>query len=121
MPRGRMLDKEAISQIERHSLSHKIRLYIYKRDDLTCQYCGKKGTFIYRFGKPCVVENPLNIPLFKYDHYNGHDVTPFEIDHIIEVYDGGDNSIDNLILSCRKCNRAKGNKSRKIRRLNGKI
>jgi len=116
MPIDRIIDKEINK--ERHCIPLDIRLFIIKRDDCTCQYCGKRGTFIYRYDKPCVVENPKNLPLFKYDFYNGNDVIPFEIDHIIEVYDGGDNKIENLILSCRRCNRAKGNRSKRNRRIN---
>ena len=33
------------------------------------------------------------------------------IDHVIPKSKGGNNWIDNLVPSCRKCNRAKGNKS----------
>jgi 5-methylcytosine-specific restriction endonuclease McrA len=84
------------------------QILVIKRDNLTCQYCGKQGEFIYRFGKPCVIENPQNIDLSERTYYNGRDVIPFEIDHIEPIYYGGNNEIDNLVLACRKCNRSKG-------------
>jgi len=34
------------------------------------------------------------------------------IDHIIGRKDGGTNDTDNLVLSCRKCNRGKANRTR---------
>lgn len=86
----------------------KTRLYIIKRDRNTCQYCGKKGIFIFRYGKPTVIENPKNIDLIEFENYNGLDVIPFEIDHILPRFYGGNNNPDNLVLSCRKCNRRKG-------------
>ena len=85
------------------------RKAVYERDKYTCQYCGKVGTLIYRFGRICVVENPNNVSM-KSSHgsYNGRDVIPFQIDHIIPVCYGGKSTLENLKLSCRKCNMKKG-------------
>lgn len=85
-------------------------LYIIKRDKCRCQYCGKKGTQIFRYDKPCVVENINGFVVPEYENYNGDKVISFEIDHIIPFIDGGGDSFENLALSCRKCNRAKGRK-----------
>lgn len=85
-------------------------LFVFNRDNNTCQYCGKNGFRIFRWGKPCVVENPTNIILEKNKNYNSKNLIPFEIDHLLPLLKGGDDSIDNLVLSCRSCNRAKGYK-----------
>ena len=61
------------------SISQKIRFEVFKRDNFTCQYCGKKS--------PEVV---------------------LEIDHIIPVNEGGEDNIENLTTSCFDCNRGKG-------------
>lgn len=66
---------------ERKSLSNKTRFEIFKRDNFTCQYCGKSA--------PEVVLN---------------------VDHIEPVSKGGSNDISNLITSCFECNNGKGNK-----------
>lgn len=65
--------------MKRKGLSKKTRFEIFKRDNFTCQYCS---------GKPPKV--------------------PLEIDHIIPVTSGGDNSDENLITACFDCNRGKG-------------
>ena len=64
---------------KRKSLSKKVRFEVFKRDNFTCQYCGRKA--------PDVI---------------------LEVDHINPVKNGGDNSITNLITSCFDCNRGKG-------------
>jgi CRISPR/Cas system Type II protein with McrA/HNH and RuvC-like nuclease domain len=64
---------------ERKQISKKTRFEVLKRDHFTCQYCGRMS--------PDVI---------------------LEIDHIKPVAKGGDNSITNLITSCRDCNRGKG-------------
>ena len=64
---------------ERKAISKKTRFEVFKRDNFTCQYCGKSA--------PDVV---------------------LEVDHINPVNNGGDNSIMNLITSCFDCNRGKG-------------
>lgn len=64
---------------KRKTLSKKIRFEVFKRDNFTCQYCGRMA--------PDVI---------------------LEVDHISPISSGGDNSIINLITSCFDCNRGKG-------------
>jgi len=66
--------------MERKNLSKKLRFEVYKRDNFTCQYCGRKA--------PDVILN---------------------IDHIVPVSKGGTNEILNLITSCFDCNNGKSN------------
>ena len=68
-----------MAENKRKPISKKIRFEVFKRDNFTCQYCGKSA--------PDVV---------------------LEIDHINPVKNGGDNNIMNLITSCFDCNRGKG-------------
>lgn len=65
-------------------ISKKLRFQIFKRDNFTCQYCGK---------------NPAD-----------HNVI-LEIDHAISKFDGGDSDEENLITSCFDCNRGKSKDS----------
>lgn len=102
MAEGRILSKRKKAHIPWH-----LRLAVIERDQCTCQYCGKRGEFIYRYGKPTVVENPKGIK-FQDVYYNGEDVKSFEIDHIRPESKDGKTIIDNLILSCHTCNRKKG-------------
>jgi len=69
---------------ERVPVSKKLRFSVFERDDFTCQYCGK---------------NP-----------NEHDIV-LEVDHGVSVFDGGDNSLENLVTACFDCNRGKGKKT----------
>ena len=64
---------------ERKAISKKLRFEVFKRDNFTCQYCGKSA--------PDVI---------------------LEVDHINPVKNGGDNNIMNLITACFDCNRGKG-------------
>lgn len=64
---------------KRKTLTKKTRFEVFKRDNFTCQYCGRMA--------PDVI---------------------LEIDHISPVNCGEDNSITNLITSCFDCNRGKG-------------
>lgn len=66
---------------KRKNISNKTRFEVFKRDNFTCQYCGKSA--------PEVVLN---------------------VDHIEPVSKGGSNDISNLITSCFECNNGKGNK-----------
>ena len=65
----------------RKSLSNKIRFEVFKRDNFTCQYCGRKA--------PEIVLN---------------------VDHIEPVAKGGTNDIYNLVTSCFECNNGKRDK-----------
>ena len=56
-----------------------LRFEIFKRDNFTCVYCGKK---------------PPEVIL--------------EVDHIIPRKEGGDDDPSNLATSCFSCNRGKG-------------
>lgn len=64
---------------ERKAIGKQMRFEIFKRDGFKCQYCGRSA--------PDVL---------------------LEIDHIIPVAEGGDNSSMNLVTSCQDCNRGKG-------------
>jgi hypothetical protein len=66
---------------KRKAISQSIRFEVFKRDLFTCQYCGKKA--------PDVI---------------------LEVDHVNPVSKGGDNSLENLVTSCKECNRGKRNK-----------
>ena len=65
----------------RKPLSKSVRFEVMKRDSFTCQYCGQEA--------PDVI---------------------LEIDHIVPVSKGGDDSIMNLVTACRDCNRGKTNR-----------
>lgn len=65
----------------RKALSNKIRFEVFKRDNFTCQYCGRKA--------PDIVLN---------------------VDHIEPVAKGGTNDIYNLATSCFECNNGKSDK-----------
>lgn len=68
-----------MAETKRKSISKKTRFEVFKRDNFTCQYCGRSA--------PDII---------------------LEIDHINPVKNGGDNNIMNLITSCFDCNRGKG-------------
>ncbi len=61
------------------TISLKLRFEVFKRDNFTCQYCGRKT--------PEVI---------------------LEIEHIIPLAKGGTDEFDNLTTSCFECNRGKG-------------
>ena len=63
----------------RSAIKKKIRFEVFKRDNFTCQYCGRTS--------PDVL---------------------LEVDHIKPIAGGGKNDILNLVTSCRDCNRGKG-------------
>jgi len=112
MARGRMINKKiSNSKIRRHSIPSHLKLAVIERDSCTCRYCGKQGEFILRYGNPSVVENPKGIELYKMDFYNGDDVIAFHFDHIIPISAGGQNTEENIVLSCRHCNLSKGVKT----------
>lgn len=64
---------------KRKPLTKKLRFEVFKRDNFTCQYCGRMA--------PDVI---------------------LEVDHVVPVAEGGNNDILNLVTSCKDCNRGKG-------------
>lgn len=68
--------------MDRKKIPKTVRFEVFKRDSFTCQYCGAQA--------PDAI---------------------LEIDHITPVSAGGDNSLINLITSCRDCNRGKTNRA----------
>lgn len=62
----------------REVISDELRFKIFKRDNFTCQYCGRKA--------PSVI---------------------LELDHIRPISKGGDKRESNLITACFECNRGK--------------
>ena len=82
---------------KKQRIPQNIRNQVITRDNCICQYCGKKGIFENFHGR------------FRVYEVVGIDgKVPFEIDHIIPEFLGGESELDNLKLSCRKCNRSKG-------------
>lgn len=65
----------------RKSIPAKMRAAVVKQCGIACHYCGRKTTTANR-----------------------------HLDHIIPVEAGGINSVDNLVVSCKKCNTEKGKK-----------
>ncbi len=63
----------------RRRLSPRTRFEVFKRDEFTCRYCGRKT--------PDAV---------------------LEVDHVIPVAEGGGDEMDNLVTACWECNRGKG-------------
>ena len=61
------------------AVGSKLRFEVFKRDQFTCQYCGRKT--------PAVI---------------------LECDHVVPVSEGGPDEIENLTTSCFQCNRGKG-------------
>lgn len=64
--------------VKRETITNELRFSIFKRDNFTCQYCGRKAP---------------DVELW--------------LDHIIPVCSGGDNRPSNLITACYKCNLGK--------------
>lgn len=69
-------------KVKRKSIPKRLRFEVFKRDQFTCQYCGRKA--------PDVV---------------------LHVDHIKPISGGGSNDIMNLVTSCIDCNLGKGAKT----------
>jgi len=82
----------------RITISQTKRQIIFARDAWRCCYCGEEATLEVT---QCKRPHRLKIvPL-------GSDGRMFEIDHVRPVKDGIDNSFDNLVTACWRCNNSK--------------
>ena len=81
-----MLDsKGGITGRPRKPIPRPVRIFVYERDAYTCRICGLVGMGTIHAEK----------------------IKGFEIDHIIPAAAGGDSSVKNLQVLCRKCNNNK--------------
>ena len=76
---------------KRKSISDRKRLEVLKRDNFTCQSCGK---------------SPAHYPELQID------VVKLEIDHMQPHSRGGSDDLENLQTLCMQCNRGKGAEER---------
>lgn len=83
---ARWLDRRDPLNLERERIARRVRWIVWVRDRGVCQY----GIH-------------LNCPGYVEPY-------EFELDHIWPVSKGGDNSLANLAVACRECNRKKSNK-----------
>jgi 5-methylcytosine-specific restriction endonuclease McrA len=79
---------------------YSVRKKVYKRDNYTCVYCGRKADQIIERKSPTYL-----ITLMLNDDWR-----PFEIDHKKPRCLGGSNHMRNLLTSCAKCNNKKSGK-----------
>jgi len=90
------------------------RYIVMKRDNCTCQHCGRVGTVMLLERMMPLDNNPKNI--YREPHFNLYHVQPdgsmilMTMDHIHPKSRGGRNSIENYQLLCEPCNRKKKNK-----------
>lgn len=86
------------SYMGRITVSQTKRQMIFARDNWRCCYCGEKAILeLKEFSKP-MRRNIVPI---------GKDKKIFEIDHILPVCQGGNNSFNNLVTTCWDCNNRK--------------
>jgi hypothetical protein len=61
-----------------------------------------------------VIEQGISWSVFRRDQYHcrycGANDVPLTVDHLVTWEDGGPSIEENLVTSCRKCNKARGNK-----------
>jgi hypothetical protein len=69
------------NKAKRVGLSKKLRYEVFKKDNFKCVYCGAKPS---------------------------DEGVILEVDHVLPVFEGGTNDIENLVTSCKKCNIGKG-------------
>jgi len=74
-------DEDSRTSPRREPIPPSVRFEVLRRDGFRCQYCGRSSS--------------------------DGDVI-LEVDHIVPVSKGGTNDLNNLITSCRECNRGKG-------------
>src|SRR5688572_27825714 len=79
--------------------SHKKRqvtILLLQRDGRNCHWCGQWMTWT-------MAREGYTTPQ-----------TDITIDHVLSLNDGGGNDDDNLVLSCRACNEARGLESQRV-------
>lgn len=76
----------------RKRIAESVRRAVIVRDKGICQYCGDVGEF----------------QVFS---ENGWVWQQHELDHVIPLFLGGENSEGNIVVACRRCNRSKGHKT----------
>lgn len=69
---------------KRKGVSASLRWSVFARDGFCCRYCGRQA---------------------------GQDCVELHADHVVSVADGGDNSFDNLVTACQRCNGGKSARS----------
>lgn len=80
-----------LTENDRASIPRPIRAEVYKRDNESCRYCGR------RKGEYAPPETASDSVL--------------SIDHVIPVASGGANEIANMVTACMACNRYKGDRT----------
>ncbi len=102
--------------MKREPISKEFQYQVFCRDKWHCRYCNDAVFF-----SPILKVLESISPGHGYYHPNGKSdemLTLFankfaSIDHIIPVTRGGENSIENYVTSCWKCNLMYGNKTHK--------
>lgn len=74
--------------IVRSDRKHRLQQSLIARDGKVCHYCGR----------------PLQ------DSISGYNEDGISLDHVVPQANGGPDSIDNLVLACRRCNSKKKDK-----------
>lgn len=88
----------------RPKIPPKLREEVIQRDGLFCRYCGTGPMSVQwdynRKGK-----------VRLYNAWNRLGDPTIELDHLIPLSRGGENTAENLVVSCRSCNGRKWNRN----------
>lgn len=87
----------------RPKISPALREEVIQRDGLFCRHCGT-GPMAIRWH----YNRKGRVAL--YNDWNQPGDETIELDHLIPVSKGGENTADNLVVSCRACNASKWNR-----------
>lgn len=85
---------------------------IMETEILTKASDGTLAKAIYRKGQR-QIDTAVSWKVFKRDNYTcrycGNDDVPLTVDHLVLWEEGGPSITDNLVASCKKCNKTRGN------------